>query len=184
MADVLYLNVYAVTRHYGGAAEGGWYYDRGEPLASVPVPAERHPGHGADCDQCAHARAGEKHAQTGQPYTFCRDLPEDFDARVEEEARELFRSQTMDERGPWRDLSEEEQEKYYEAAANLLSAAGREVSHLTPKGPVDDKIQELEALFAEEVCGNLSSVHGGVAVRVLQEDSFARPWPQSRPNYE
>jgi hypothetical protein len=32
-----YLNVYAVTRHYGGPEEGGWWFNRGEPLASVPV---------------------------------------------------------------------------------------------------------------------------------------------------
>jgi hypothetical protein len=33
-----YLNCYAVSRHYGGPEEGGWWYDSGEPLASVPVP--------------------------------------------------------------------------------------------------------------------------------------------------
>lgn len=33
---LLYLNVYAVTRHSGGPEEGGWYYNAGEPLASVP----------------------------------------------------------------------------------------------------------------------------------------------------
>jgi hypothetical protein len=32
----LYLNVYAVTRHYGGPEEGGWWFNAGEPLASVP----------------------------------------------------------------------------------------------------------------------------------------------------
>lgn len=29
-----YINTYAVTRHYGGAEEGGWWFDRGEPLFS------------------------------------------------------------------------------------------------------------------------------------------------------
>lgn len=33
-----FVNAYSVTRHYGGPEEGGWWYDRGTPLASVPVP--------------------------------------------------------------------------------------------------------------------------------------------------
>lgn len=32
-----YVNAYAVSRNYGGPEEGGWYYDSGEPLASIPV---------------------------------------------------------------------------------------------------------------------------------------------------
>ena len=32
-----FINAYSVTRHYGGPEEGGWYYNRGEPLASIPV---------------------------------------------------------------------------------------------------------------------------------------------------
>lgn len=35
----LYLNAYRVTRAFGGPEEGGWWYDVGEPLASVPLPA-------------------------------------------------------------------------------------------------------------------------------------------------
>ena len=34
----LYVNAYAVTRNYGGSEEGGWYYNSGTPLASVPIP--------------------------------------------------------------------------------------------------------------------------------------------------
>ena len=33
----LYVNAYAVSRCYGGPEEGGWWYDSGRPLASVPV---------------------------------------------------------------------------------------------------------------------------------------------------
>lgn len=44
--DVKYVNAYSVTRHYGGPEEGGWWYDAGEPLASVPV---RVPRFGKDC---------------------------------------------------------------------------------------------------------------------------------------
>lgn len=32
-----YVNAYAVDRRYGGPEEGGWYYDDGTPLASIPV---------------------------------------------------------------------------------------------------------------------------------------------------
>lgn len=40
MRTLMYLNAYRVTRHYGGPEEGGWWYDAGEVLASVPVAAE------------------------------------------------------------------------------------------------------------------------------------------------
>lgn len=29
-----YVNVYAVTRHYGGPEEGGWWYNSGSPIES------------------------------------------------------------------------------------------------------------------------------------------------------
>ena len=35
-----FLNVYAVTRHFGGPEEGGWWYNAGDPLASVPLEDE------------------------------------------------------------------------------------------------------------------------------------------------
>lgn len=31
-----WVNAYRISRHYGGAEEGGWYYDIRECLASVP----------------------------------------------------------------------------------------------------------------------------------------------------
>ena len=37
--SVLYLNAYSVSRNFGGREEGGWWYNSGEPLASVPVDA-------------------------------------------------------------------------------------------------------------------------------------------------
>jgi len=37
-ATSTYVNAYAVTRHFGGPEEGGWWYNAGEPLASVPLP--------------------------------------------------------------------------------------------------------------------------------------------------
>jgi len=35
-----WVSAYEVTRHYGGPEEGGWYYDAGTPLASIPVDTE------------------------------------------------------------------------------------------------------------------------------------------------
>lgn len=32
-----YVNVFVVTREYGGPEEGGWWFNRGRPIASVPV---------------------------------------------------------------------------------------------------------------------------------------------------
>ncbi len=34
---LVYVNAYEVRQSYGGAEEGGWWYDYGVPLASVPV---------------------------------------------------------------------------------------------------------------------------------------------------
>jgi len=40
---VEYVNVYAVTRLYGGPEEGGWWYDAGEPVKSTAVRLGRGP---------------------------------------------------------------------------------------------------------------------------------------------
>jgi hypothetical protein len=33
-----YINAYLVDSQYGGPEEGGWWYDSGEPVASIPIP--------------------------------------------------------------------------------------------------------------------------------------------------
>jgi hypothetical protein len=38
---IVYVNCYLVDRLYGGPEEGGWWYDSGAPLASVPVKAKK-----------------------------------------------------------------------------------------------------------------------------------------------
>ena len=38
-AVMMYMNAYTAHQHYGGPAEGGWYYNSYEPLASVPAKA-------------------------------------------------------------------------------------------------------------------------------------------------
>ena len=34
--ELIFVNAYEVSREYGGGEEGGWWYDMGTPLASVP----------------------------------------------------------------------------------------------------------------------------------------------------
>jgi hypothetical protein len=41
---MLYLNAYRVSRAFGGREEGGWYFDAGEPIASIPIKTEVSPG--------------------------------------------------------------------------------------------------------------------------------------------
>jgi hypothetical protein len=38
--NLMFVNAYLVDQAYGGAEEGGWYYDVRQPLASVPVAAK------------------------------------------------------------------------------------------------------------------------------------------------
>jgi hypothetical protein len=33
-----YINAYYVTKQYGGPEEGGWWYNHGEPLATIEIP--------------------------------------------------------------------------------------------------------------------------------------------------
>jgi hypothetical protein len=35
--ELRFVNAYAVDRCFGGHEEGGWWYDSGEPLASIPA---------------------------------------------------------------------------------------------------------------------------------------------------
>ena len=37
-ATSTFVNAYTLTRHFGGPEEGGWWYNAGEPLASIPLP--------------------------------------------------------------------------------------------------------------------------------------------------
>lgn len=33
----LYVNIYEASRAYGGPEEGGWWFDTGSPIGSIPV---------------------------------------------------------------------------------------------------------------------------------------------------
>jgi hypothetical protein len=84
MSDYLYINVYSVTRHYGGPEEGGWWYNSGTPLASVPIQVERldecpnHDEYGCRCtmDQGIFVSSPDPDDPN--------DLPIDFHFRVPE----------------------------------------------------------------------------------------------------
>ena len=34
-----YINIYRLDCHYGGPEEGGWWWDSGEPVVSIPLHA-------------------------------------------------------------------------------------------------------------------------------------------------
>lgn len=38
-----WVNAYEVTRHFGGREEGGWWFNAGEPLASLPIRLDENP---------------------------------------------------------------------------------------------------------------------------------------------
>jgi hypothetical protein len=67
---VMYVNAYAVTRHFGGHEEGGWWYNAGSPLASIPVRATSMPLHDDSCVNC-HPRPWDQDRAEG-PIQACR----------------------------------------------------------------------------------------------------------------
>lgn len=69
---LMYLNVYEVTRHYGGPQEGGWWFNHCEPVASVPVKAISVEGCSDVCYNCSRARNGD-HDHNGKKYELCED---------------------------------------------------------------------------------------------------------------
>jgi hypothetical protein len=54
----VYLNVYDVTRHYGGPEEGAWYYNAGELVETIETTEEK-------CDE-VRVQLLEKHKDRNQ----------------------------------------------------------------------------------------------------------------------
>lgn len=50
-----WVSIYAVTRHYGGPEEGGWWYDRGQLLEEVCVSTRGSVSRGRRCKRIAEA---------------------------------------------------------------------------------------------------------------------------------
>jgi hypothetical protein len=179
--DLLFLNVYAVSRHYGGREEGGWWYNRGEPLASVPLRARRVRGHGDCCAQCNRAKHSLK-LDPAERIPFCRYLPENYDQAVEDLARDL----AYGLRGArWSDLTDLEQLSYESQAIAQIEQNSPEVYHLVVRDLFEEarKRKELQELFADQARGDIYSVNGGVEIQVMVEESLAAPWPTERPTY-
>lgn len=54
---ITYLNAYNVNRFYGGPQEGGWWFDAGDPIASVPL-REEDPTAAIEWDAYLRAKIG------------------------------------------------------------------------------------------------------------------------------
>lgn len=94
MTDLLYINAYSVTRHYGGHEEGGWWFNAGEPLASIPIRAKRVQGHGSWCGNCSDAAAGngefcKKYLPDDEEYEEGLDNDEEYWDRETREVQHL-----------------------------------------------------------------------------------------------
>lgn len=77
MPDFVYLNAYAVTQHYGGPEEGGWWYFRGEPLAAVPIPAKFPERCGKDhCSKECEGECGEPVCDRDCTVCFADPVPD------------------------------------------------------------------------------------------------------------
>lgn len=188
---MLFLNVYAVERAYGGPQEGGWWYNYGIPLASVPMPAEERPGHDSDCHECNQVRAGV------EGYSFCKQFPDDYDERVEDLARDLYlgslpcpaqpSSESFPEPHPsWGELPQEKRDAFENRAVEIVTDRLPIETHLVPADPAafEAKKAELATMFAEVNHGNIYSVLGGREVQIWTEECFAEAWTKERPRYE
>jgi hypothetical protein len=118
MQNRLFVNVYLVSRVYGGPEEGGWWYDSGEPLASVPVPANREKGQTYFCSQASGVTSAtcgscegtgeteEEDESTGETFratcSYCGLVPADpaYAATVMATQREAFE----DEQGRYQEI--------------------------------------------------------------------------------
>ena len=61
--QMVYVNVYEITRHYGGPEEGGWYYNNYDCLETYPVRNKN------ACIIEAELREQYKHLTTGDIYS-------------------------------------------------------------------------------------------------------------------
>lgn len=69
-----WVNVFEVMRKYGGPEEGGWWYDTGQPVASIPVKGLNRAEHLAKAWRKRCPKTHKRYSVLGG---------EDFDVRVE-----------------------------------------------------------------------------------------------------
>jgi len=60
-----YVNVYSVDRCYGGPEEGGWWYDTGDPVASIPAANDEEAGKIRDALIDHFPRTGNRNSVLG-----------------------------------------------------------------------------------------------------------------------
>lgn len=191
--NILYVNAYAVNRSYGGPEEGGWWYNSGSPLASIPVKAELRPGcKPGTCVQCDDFRKGSG--------SFCTEEPEGFDTdrAFEDWLDRIYSTYRPGEQAPGRTAT---WNAYFKGSddsildCSLLEAfwKSREylsllktVEHLAPVNEEDiqkakDSIQDI---FGDVSEGDIYSVRGGVELQINVEEESAAYWPAERPRYE
>jgi hypothetical protein len=114
---MLYVNVYLVSQVWFSPAEGGCYYDAGEPIASIPIKTEYQKGrdyylsdqdvHLRDCYSCHGTGEVDQEAEDWQlqvgeePYTYkvvcqyCGKIPADVEAtdKLMSEMEEMFKDE-------------------------------------------------------------------------------------------
>jgi len=77
-----YVNIYQLSRNYGGAEEGGWWYDSGSPVGAIP------------CESFAEAEEIREKYEQRYPSTKSR-----YSMRPSEEDFSIHIEQTM--AAPW-----------------------------------------------------------------------------------
>jgi hypothetical protein len=83
-----HVNVYEVTRHYGGPEEGGWWYDTGEPVISVTVDG-KNAGEVEACELILMEDLQRAYPDTGERYSMAPRAT-DYEVRIEEHAGEAW----------------------------------------------------------------------------------------------
>lgn len=84
---MLYINAHIVSQLFGGVEEGGWYYDAGEPVASIPIATLHQPGKDyylregevylRDCYNCNGSGEVDDEDDDGRSYkSVCQDCGE------------------------------------------------------------------------------------------------------------
>lgn len=186
----LFVNAHAVTRHYGGPEEGGWWYNTGEARASIPVRAEKREGHKPEtCPVCDEHREGRSSAARNGETAFCKEDIEDdeLDIAFDEWSASLFNRSLieMDDyrelRRQWREHELPDISAFWQSHYHLDLI--KSVTHLSP---IDSAMLAavragLEATMEDESYGNIGSVNGGVEIRVSVDDKFAENWSDYRP---
>lgn len=187
--DKLYINVYGVTRCYGGPEEDGWWFNQSYPLASVPFKAERRPGHKpgscAHCDEQREKGTTEfcEEPKSNEAVDFAFDeWVYDYDTngnrkfpidKIRELAR-LYRSNP----------DAEELTEFYES--RFFQVLLQTVTHLVPADEAKKEmyIADLKELYAEEKHGDIYSVLGGQDVSIVVEEEPGKLDPETKPHYE